>query len=128
MNAVPSCGNSFAMNTILRGEFNFSGMVVSDCGAIGDAAFSSYVKKHFGGDPRQQARLGVQAGCDLNARPDNMRPCSLLAARCSPLPLAACCVLPVVCYDLLLCCSRLGDMCACMPPTTVWRLLHGARE
>ncbi len=66
MNGVPSCGNSFAMNTVLRGRFNFTGMVVSDCGAIGDGAFSSYIKTHFRGDPRQQARLGVQAGCDLN--------------------------------------------------------------
>ena len=54
------------MNTVLRGRFNFTGMVVSDCGAVGDGAFSSYIKVHFGGDPKQQARLGVQAGCDLN--------------------------------------------------------------
>ena len=66
INSVPACGDNFSMNAVLRGEFNFSGMVVSDCGAIGDGAFSNYVQKHFDGDKNQQARLGVQSGCDLN--------------------------------------------------------------
>jgi beta-D-xylosidase 4 len=39
---------------------------VSDCGAVGDGAFSAYVKSHFGGDQKHQAALGVQSGCDLN--------------------------------------------------------------
>ena len=54
------------MNTVLRGNFSFDGVVVSDCGAIGDGAFSHYIQEHFDSDPKQQARLGVQSGCDLN--------------------------------------------------------------
>jgi beta-D-xylosidase 4 len=66
INSVPACGNDYGMNTILRGQFNFTGAVVSDCGAVGDGAFSAYVKSKFGGDQRRQAALGVQSGCDLN--------------------------------------------------------------
>jgi hypothetical protein len=39
---------------------------VSDCGAIGDGAFSAYIKTHYNGDPKHQAALGVRSGCDLN--------------------------------------------------------------
>eukprot|EP00755_Sulcionema_specki_P026941 Sspe_Gene.16341::Locus_5757_Transcript_1_1_Confidence_1.000_Length_2611::g.16341::m.16341/K15920/XYL4; beta-D-xylosidase 4 len=66
VNGVPSCGNDFSMNTILRDQWQFDGYVVSDCGAIGDDAFTAYIKTHYGGDPRHQVRQGIQGGCDIN--------------------------------------------------------------
>jgi hypothetical protein len=65
VNGVPSCGNSLFMNTVLRGQFQFDGFAVSDCGAIGDAAFTKYILS-IHGTPETQAATALTAGCDLN--------------------------------------------------------------
>ena len=36
VNGVPSCANDFLQNEIVRGEWGFTGYIVSDCGAIDD--------------------------------------------------------------------------------------------
>lgn len=34
LNGVPTCGNDYLLNTVLREQLGFSGVVVSDCGAV----------------------------------------------------------------------------------------------
>jgi len=55
------CGSSRLLTTILRKEWNFTGYVVSDCGAIGDI----YQKHKIVGTPEEAAAIGVRSGCDL---------------------------------------------------------------
>eukprot|EP00944_MAST-04C_sp_MAST-4C-sp1_P007923 g7923.t1 len=66
VNDVPACGNNLFMNGVLRNQFQFNGFIVSDCGAIGDAAFTRYVNEHLNGSKAEQASLGITAGCDLD--------------------------------------------------------------
>ncbi len=66
INNVPACGNDLFMNGILREQFQFDGFIVSDCGAIADAAFTRYVNEHLNGSKTEQASLGITAGCDLD--------------------------------------------------------------
>ena len=44
INGVPSCGNSWLLSDVLRGEFGFTGHVVSDCGGVGDLADRRFPK------------------------------------------------------------------------------------
>ena len=62
VNGVPSCCNSYLLQTILRGEWGFTGHVVSDCGAIAD--ISEHHK--YAPDYPEAAALGIKNGCDLN--------------------------------------------------------------
>ena len=66
INNVPACGNDLFMNGVLREQFQFDGFIVSDCGAIADAAFTRYVNEHLNGSKTEQASLGITAGCDLD--------------------------------------------------------------
>mgnify|MGYP000343610470 CR=1 FL=1 len=36
VNGVPSCANSFLMNTVARGQWGFDGAITSDCAAVSD--------------------------------------------------------------------------------------------
>lgn len=40
--------------------------MVSDCDALNDGAFDAYIEKYFNGSKLQQARVGVQAGTDVD--------------------------------------------------------------
>ncbi len=62
VNGVPSCCNSYLLQTILREEWGFTGHVVSDCGAIAD--ISEHHK--YAEDYPEAAALGIKNGCDLN--------------------------------------------------------------
>jgi beta-glucosidase len=57
----PCCSNTKLMKDILRGEWGFSGYVVSDCGAIDDI----YMRHHFVETEAQASSLAVKAGTDL---------------------------------------------------------------
>ncbi len=57
----PACGSDLLLKDILRGEWGFSGYVVSDCGAINDISERHKVAP----TPAAAAALAVKAGTDL---------------------------------------------------------------
>jgi len=62
LNGVPCCANARLLTDILRGEWGFDGVVVSDCGAITDI----HANHHYAATPEQAAAAALKAGCDLN--------------------------------------------------------------
>jgi hypothetical protein len=63
---VPNCGHKEFLRGILRGKFNFSGFVVTDCGAIEDAAFFAFVERQPNASLALQAAIAMRAGVGLN--------------------------------------------------------------
>lgn len=61
VNGVPSCGNPWLLDTVLRKEWGFDGFVVSDCGAIGAMVWGHHVKA----SDEDAVVAGLRAGCDL---------------------------------------------------------------
>lgn len=57
----PCCGNSRLLQQILRNEWGFKHMVVSDCGAISDF----YINHHVSSDAVHAASKGTLAGTDV---------------------------------------------------------------
>jgi beta-glucosidase len=57
----PACASDFLLQEKLRGEWQFSGYVVSDCGAISDI-FDGH---HFAGSMAEASAKAVKAGTDL---------------------------------------------------------------
>jgi beta-glucosidase len=57
----PCCASQLLLVEILRGEWDFKGHVVSDCGALGDFHLHHKVTK----DAAESAALALQKGCDL---------------------------------------------------------------
>jgi beta-glucosidase len=55
------CASKFLIGEILRGEWNFQGHFVSDCGALSDFHLNHKVTK----DAAESAALALQGGCDL---------------------------------------------------------------
>jgi beta-glucosidase len=60
-NSEPCCANKRLMMEILRGEWNFGGYVVSDCGAITDI----WKGHRFAKSEAEASALAVKAGTDL---------------------------------------------------------------
>jgi beta-glucosidase len=58
----PACGSDMLLQNILRGEWQFPGYVVSDCGAIDDM----YLRHKVVQTAAQAAALGVKTGTDLD--------------------------------------------------------------
>ncbi|MCB9134405.1 MAG: glycoside hydrolase family 3 C-terminal domain-containing protein [Anaerolineales bacterium] len=57
----PCCASELLLVKILRGEWNFQGHVVSDCGALSD-----FHRNHkITADAAESAALALQKGCDL---------------------------------------------------------------
>lgn len=61
LNGVPSVANKRLMNEILRQEWGFDGVVVSDYGAVGEL-----VTHGVAADPKDASRLAMEAGCDID--------------------------------------------------------------
>lgn len=57
---VPSTGNSFLVNQVLKGEWNFDGFVVSDWGSVAEM-----ITHGVAADPADAARIALKAGCDM---------------------------------------------------------------
>ena len=61
VDSVPACANTDLLAKTLRGEWNFHGYVVSDCGAIGDI----FRGHHYKDTPAAASAAAVKAGTDL---------------------------------------------------------------
>ena len=57
----PCCASELLLEKILRGEWNFEGHVVSDCGAL----FDIHAHHHVTNDIVESAALALSKGCDL---------------------------------------------------------------
>lgn len=61
LNGVPAVANKWLMRTILRDEWNFDGLVISDYNAIGE------LKRHgITDDMKEGARLAFENGCHID--------------------------------------------------------------
>ena len=60
LNGVPTSGNEFTLKTILRNEWNFDGMVVSDWASI-----EEMIPHGFAVDKKHAAEIAVKAGVDM---------------------------------------------------------------
>ncbi|MDF1486113.1 beta-glucosidase BglX [Ramlibacter sp. H39-3-26] len=61
INGVPATSNTWLLRDLLRGQWGFKGLTVSDHGAI-----TELMQHGVAGDPREAARLAVEAGVDLS--------------------------------------------------------------
>eukprot|EP00656_Telonema_subtile_P014739 TRINITY_DN17617_c0_g1_i1.p1 TRINITY_DN17617_c0_g1~~TRINITY_DN17617_c0_g1_i1.p1 ORF type:complete len:529 (-),score=105.74 TRINITY_DN17617_c0_g1_i1:56-1642(-) len=62
VNGVPTCLDGAAQNGLLRDQLGWSGLIVSDCDAIGDA----YKQHHYASNNSQAVAEGIRGGCDQN--------------------------------------------------------------
>nr|WP_321354247.1 beta-glucosidase BglX [uncultured Draconibacterium sp.] len=60
LNGVPTSGNKFTLKQILRDEWNYKGMVVSDWGSI-----EEMINHGFAADKKQAAAIAAKAGVDM---------------------------------------------------------------
>lgn len=60
LNGVPATINSWLMKTILKDEWHYDGIVVSDYGAVGHS-----IKYGIAEDEREAARLAFENNCDI---------------------------------------------------------------
>lgn len=61
LNGIPSVANKWLMNTVLRGEWGFKGVVISDYDAVGEL-----VTHGVAADMKDAARMAMEAGCDID--------------------------------------------------------------
>ena len=61
INGIPATGNKFLMKKILREEFGFQGVLISDWGAVGEM-----INHGFAEDQRDAALKGMMAGVDID--------------------------------------------------------------
>ena len=64
VNGLPACGSDMLLKEILRGQYNFDGHVMSDCGAIAD--FYDPKAHDVTRSPAAAAAWAVSSGTDLN--------------------------------------------------------------
>lgn len=66
VNGQASCGNRFLQETVLRGQLNFTGYIVSDCGGVADIE-----------NPRYPSQTACIANVDGRVHSDNSSACFL---------------------------------------------------
>jgi beta-glucosidase len=66
VNGVPCSANKWLLTDVLRGEWGFPGMVVSDCGAIGNISG----EHHYAATSGKGIAEALRAGCDLDGSGD----------------------------------------------------------
>jgi hypothetical protein len=62
VNGVPSCANGIIQNEIVRSEWDFSGFIVSDCGAIN----TIMADHHYTNTTEETVQVALRAGTNLN--------------------------------------------------------------
>ena len=60
LNGVPSTANKWLMNTLLREEWGYDGVVISDFAAINEL-----IKHGVAKDKKEAAKLAIDCGCDI---------------------------------------------------------------
>lgn len=66
LNGVPTSGNRFTLRQILKQEWQFDGMVVSDWGSI-----TEMINHGYCADAKEAARAGIRAGVDMEMVSDS---------------------------------------------------------
>jgi beta-glucosidase len=61
LNGTPATGNSYLLRDVLKGQWHFSGFVVSDWGSVGEMIPHGYVA-----GKEEAARVALTAGCDMD--------------------------------------------------------------
>ncbi|WP_421939398.1 glycoside hydrolase family 3 N-terminal domain-containing protein [Pedobacter sp.] len=61
LNGVPATGNTYLQRDILKGQWKYTGFVVSDWGSIGEMIAHGYAK-----DKAEAAELALKAGSDMD--------------------------------------------------------------
>lgn len=61
LNGIPATGNKYLQRDILKGQWKFSGFVVSDWGSVGEMVNHGYAKDNY-----EAALLAITAGCDMD--------------------------------------------------------------
>ncbi len=64
LNGVPCCANPFLLTDVLRGEWGFEGVVMSD----GSAVDKIHTHHHYANSPEEGAAKALLAGCDMSLR------------------------------------------------------------
>ncbi|MBS1512020.1 MAG: beta-glucosidase BglX [Bacteroidetes bacterium] len=61
VNGIPATANHYLLRTLLKGQWNFKGFVVSDWGSVGEMINHGYAKDNY-----DAAMLAANAGCDMD--------------------------------------------------------------
>ena len=61
LNGIPATGNRYLLRDILRKQWKYTGIVVSDWGAIGEM-----INHGFVADGKEAAKAALDAGCDID--------------------------------------------------------------
>ena len=61
LNGIPATGNKYLQRDILKGDWNFEGLIVSDWGSINEMIPHGYAK-----DSKQAAEIAINAGSDMD--------------------------------------------------------------
>ncbi|MCL6461793.1 MAG: beta-glucosidase BglX [Flavobacterium micromati] len=61
LNGIPATGSSYLQREILKGEWKFDGLMVSDWGSINEMIAHGYAK-----DSKQAAEIAINAGSDMD--------------------------------------------------------------